>query len=126
MHKVSFKNFYALILLICVYIFVFEFPPPPNKSVLRHKNPWNKEEEKKSPQNATTLIFLLINSILFYLFLIFPLPLFYFLINYFNWRIIILQYCSGFCHTWTWISHGCTSVPPILKPTPTSLPTPTL
>ena len=26
-----------------------------------------------------------------------------------NW--ITLQYCSGFCHTLTWISHGCTCVP---------------
>ena len=30
---------------------------------------------------------------------------------YFNWRLITLQYCSGFCHTLTWISHGCTRVP---------------
>ena len=30
---------------------------------------------------------------------------------YFNWRLIALQYCSGFCHTLTWISHGCTCVP---------------
>ena len=30
---------------------------------------------------------------------------------YFNWRLIILQYCSGFCHILTWISHGHTSVP---------------
>ena len=22
-----------------------------------------------------------------------------------------LQYCSGFCHTLTWVSHGCTCVP---------------
>ena len=29
---------------------------------------------------------------------------------YFNWRLITLQYC-GFCHTFTWISHGCTCVP---------------
>ena len=34
-----------------------------------------------------------------------------FLINYFNWRLITLQYCSGFCLTLTWISHGCTCVP---------------
>ena len=26
----------------------------------------------------------------------------------FNWRLITLQYCGGFCHTFTWISHGCT------------------
>ena len=30
---------------------------------------------------------------------------------YFNWRQITLQYCSGFCHTLTWISHRCTCVP---------------
>ena len=30
---------------------------------------------------------------------------------YFNWRLITLQYCSGFCHTLTWIIHGCTRVP---------------
>ena len=29
----------------------------------------------------------------------------------FNWRLITLQYCSGFCHTLPWISHGCTCVP---------------
>ena len=29
----------------------------------------------------------------------------------FNWRLITLQYCGGFCHTFTWISHGCTCVP---------------
>ena len=29
---------------------------------------------------------------------------------FFNWRLIILQYCGGFCHTFTWISHGCTCV----------------
>ena len=30
---------------------------------------------------------------------------------FFNWRLITLQYCSGFCHTLTWISHGFTCVP---------------
>ena len=29
----------------------------------------------------------------------------------FNWRLITLQYHGGFCHTSTWISHGCTCVP---------------
>ena len=32
-------------------------------------------------------------------------------IIYCNWRLITSQYCSGFCHTLTWISHGCTCVP---------------
>ena len=30
---------------------------------------------------------------------------------YFNWRLITLQYCGVFCHTLTWIIHGCTCVP---------------
>ena len=28
-----------------------------------------------------------------------------------SWRLITLQYCSGFCHTLTWFSHGFTCVP---------------
>ena len=28
-----------------------------------------------------------------------------------SWRLITLQYCSSFCHTLTWISHGFTCVP---------------
>ena len=28
-----------------------------------------------------------------------------------SWRLITLQYCSGFCHTLTWISHGFTCNP---------------
>ena len=39
---------------------------------------------------------------------------------YFSWRLITLQYCSSFCHTLLWISHGCTCVP-ILNP-PSHLP----
>ena len=35
----------------------------------------------------------------------------FFFVCLFNWRLITLQYCSGFCHTLTWISHGCTCVP---------------
>ena len=27
-----------------------------------------------------------------------------------HWRLITLQYCSGFCHTLTWISHGFTCI----------------
>ena len=30
---------------------------------------------------------------------------------YISWRLITLKYCSGFCHTLTWISHGFTCVP---------------
>ena len=34
-----------------------------------------------------------------------------YLFIYFNWRLITLQYCGGFCHTFTWIIHGCTCAP---------------
>ena len=40
----------------------------------------------------------------------------------FNWRIIVLQYCGGFCHTLAWISHGVyvfhPEPPSHLSPTP--------
>ena len=36
---------------------------------------------------------------------------FLFLVYLFYWRLITLRYCSGFCHTLIWISHGCTCVP---------------
>ena len=36
--------------------------------------------------------------------------LFFFPFIFISWRLITLQYCSGFCHTWTWISHGFTCV----------------
>ena len=34
-----------------------------------------------------------------------------FFVFIFNWRLVTLQYCIGFCHTLTWISHRCTCVP---------------
>ena len=41
-----------------------------------------------------------------------------------SWRLITLQYCSGFCHTLTWISHGFTCVPhpdpPLSPPSPSN------
>ena len=36
---------------------------------------------------------------------------FFFPCIYLSWRLITLQYCSGFCHTLIWISHGFTCVP---------------
>ena len=40
---------------------------------------------------------------------------------FFDWKIIYLQYCGGFCHTSAWISLGCTCVSSSWNPT-TNLP----
>ena len=37
---------------------------------------------------------------------------------YCNWRLITSQYCGGFGHTLTWLSHGCTCVSPSSTPLP--------
>ena len=36
---------------------------------------------------------------------------FFFPFIFISWRLITLQYCSGFCHMLTWISHGFTCIP---------------
>ena len=50
------------------------------------------------------------------------LQIFFFSFIFISWRLITLQYCSGFCHTLTWISHGFTCVPlpdsPLPPPSP--------
>ena len=47
---------------------------------------------------------------------------FFFSFIFISWRLITLQYCSGFCHTLTWISHGFTRIPqsrfPLSPPSP--------
>ena len=46
---------------------------------------------------------------IFYFFLC--IILFFFPFIFISWRLITLQYCSGFCHTLTWINHEFTCVP---------------
>ena len=36
---------------------------------------------------------------------------FFFPFIFISWRLITLQYCSGFYHTLTWIGHGFACVP---------------
>ena len=55
---------------------------------------------------------------------IFIVWLFFSFFLYFNWRLITLQYCDGFCHTFTWISHGCTCVSQPEPPLPPHHPIP--
>ena len=68
---------------------------------------------------TSTWVYLLFMWCTFFFFQL--IALLYFLkFVYLNWRLITLQYCSGFCHTLTWISHGCTCAPHP-EPPPTSL-----
>ena len=53
--------------------------------------------------------------ILLSFFFLFVFLLFLKKVIYFSQRLIILQYCGGFCHTLTWISHGSTCVPHCLS-----------
>ena len=50
-----------------------------------------------------------------------PKPTFFFF-PFISWRLITLQYCSGFCRTLTGISHGFTCIPhpdpPLPPPSP--------
>ena len=59
-------------------------------------------------------IFKAIRFLFFYFFPVCPVVVlffFYFSFIFISWRLITLQYCSGFCHTLTWISHGFTCIP---------------
>ena len=55
----------------------------------------------KSNNNIFTFFF---KVYILFIYLFFP-------FIFISWRLITLQYCSGFCHTLTWISHGLTCVP---------------
>ena len=57
-------------------------------------------------QSRTLLAFFF--KFIFYFFIFIFLNVFIFLIS---WRLITLQYYSGFCHTLTWIRHGYTCIP---------------
>ena len=48
-------------------------------------------------------IYIMVGQLVFFLI--------FFSFIFISWRLITLQYCSGFCHTLTWISHGFTCIP---------------
>ena len=53
----------------------------------------------------------LLHKISFYMALAFWNFSFFFTFIFISWRLITLQYCSGFCHTLIWISHGLACIP---------------
>ena len=85
------------------------------------KNPVNNFKQISNFINSYMQIFCHETSLQLVLFLFFYIKK----LIYFNWMIICLQY-SGFCHTMTWITHGCSCVspswtPPHLPPHPIRL-----
>ena len=67
---------------------------------------WEEKDKKYTAQRSFPCISFLFSFFFFFKFI------------FISWRLITVQYCSGFCHTLTWISHGFTCVP---HPDPPSL-----
>ena len=77
----------------------------------RWASPWNRM--------LMSLAFYLLQILLLFVF-----TYFFKILFIFNWRIIALQYCVGFCHIPMWISHRYLYVPSLLNLPPTSNPIP--
>ena len=73
------------------------------------KKPWSCWEEYHTFWRKSLIMMLQINCLVHWMLKRYHCNFFQFI--YFSWRLITLKYCSGFCHTLTWISHGCTCVP---------------
>ena len=67
--------------------------------------PWEKGTRVQHKGNDFFFYILIFFLFLFFVFL------FSFSFTFISWKLITLQYCSGFCHTLTWISHGFTCIP---------------
>ena len=85
------------------------FPSPPAHNPSQHRGLF--QTVNSSHEVAKVLEFQLQHQsfqwtlrvdLLYFFFLIF------YVIFFISWRLITLHYCSGFCHTLTWISHGYT------------------
>ena len=100
---------------ICTWLVSCEIARPFSKVMENYGNPTNNVKEFHLFHILTkiwcleSLILAILVGVQWFFFL-----QFYFIfppIIFISWRLITLQYCSGFCHTLTWISHGFTCVP---------------
>ena len=82
------------------------------KAIFHKISQWCQKGPGQTPLEASGPLYISIN-----LFII-PRSIFIYLFIYLNWKLITLQYCSGFWHILTCISHGCTCVPPFWIPLP--------
>ena len=87
-------------------------PIPPAFSLSKHQGLFKWVSSSYQVAKVLGLQFFFFNFFTFH-FIFFP-------FIFISWRLITLQYCSGFCHTLTWISHGFTCVP--LPDLPSHLP----
>ena len=76
-------------------------------------NEWSSSSSDSSSLSVllVQILILLLSSTYFFFPLLVSFHYFFFLIFFISWRLITLQYCRGFCHTLTWISHGYTCIP---------------
>ena len=73
-------------------------------------SPWGcQESDKTEPLSLQDLCAVV--RLLGHILVLFLVLFFFFPFIFISWRLITLQYCSGFCHTLTWISHGFTCSP---------------
>ena len=84
-----------------------------HSSILAWKYPWTEEHGGLQSMGSQTVghnwttnthIHTIHIIIILFTFIFFPFV-------FISWKLITLQYCSGFCHTLTWISHGFTCFP---------------
>ena len=74
-----------------------------------YANKWGlyRKEQRKDQGTKTTFL----KVLCLFPFCIYLRGFFFFPFIFISWSLITLQYCSGFCHTLTWIIHGFTCVP---------------
>ena len=113
-------SYFLLTLMVTLHRKPFSFFPHLAQTYAPWKASFMSHFPVNTLQNTTTHLItfcsdnLLLFFYLYYTFfhvLIFFSFFFKFLFFFISWRLITLQYCSGFCHTLKWISHGFTCVP---------------
>ena len=77
----------------------------------RSLNLYSSTERRKRSLNLFIYFLLLYFLFLIFISIVVDHQIFFFLFTFISWRLITLQYCSGFCYTLTWISHGLTCIP---------------
>ena len=81
----------------------------PSMGLHRVRHDWSNLAAAAANPSVSYLPIQISSNFLFFLIWLFHFLFFSFI--FISWRLITLQYCSVFCHTLTWISHGFTCIP---------------